>query len=132
MQLELIQRELDAPASRALLDEVRDRSESEIPDALRHVRACIVEAVSLLESGESELRSVLETDPTDLVLEGVPNLPVRFARFIADRMHLPGFSYEILQDEVRGWVIAWKEYGENGVVRGSGQFYERPYAWLDE
>ena len=25
-----------------------------------------------------------------------------------------------------------KEISENGVVRGCGQFYERPYAWLED
>ena len=42
------------------------------------------------------------------------------------------FSYEVRQDSVRGWVIAWKEYTAEGIVRGFGQFYERPYAWLEE
>ena len=131
-QLELIQGELDAPGSRALLDEVRAHSVSSIPEALRHVRETIAEAVNMLADGESELRRLLENDPGELVLDGVANLPGRLARFVADRKDLPGFSYQIYQDEVRGWVVAWKEYGRNGIVRGAGQFYERPYAWLDE
>jgi hypothetical protein len=42
----------------------------------------------------------------------------------------PGF-HEVA-DEVAGWVIRWKEYTHRGTVRGFGQFYERPYAWLEE
>ena len=37
-----------------------------------------------------------------------------------------------LQDEVRGWVIRWKRYTLRGTVQGYGQFYERPYAWLED
>jgi hypothetical protein len=37
-----------------------------------------------------------------------------------------------VQDEVRGWMILWKEYTTRGTVRGFGQFYERPYAWLED
>ena len=28
--------------------------------------------------------------------------------------------------------ILWKEYTQTGSVRGSGQFYEHPHAWIDE
>ena len=45
---------------------------------------------------------------------------------------MPGFTYEVIHDENRGWIIKWKEYTAKGSVRGSGQFYERPYAWIDE
>jgi len=50
----------------------------------------------------------------------------RLARFLSERTQFPGFK-----DEVRGWVIRWKEYTHRGTVRGCGQFYERLYAWLD-
>ena len=56
----------------------------------------------------------------------------RLARFLAERMEMPGFTYKVIHDENRGWIILWKEYTQTGSVRGSGQFYERPYAWIDE
>ena len=58
--------------------------------------------------------------------------PCRLARFLAERKENPAFSYRVQQDPVRGWVICWKEYTEDGRIRGYGQFYERPYAWLDD
>ena len=65
-------------------------------------------------------------------ISGVGNLPATLARFLAERRDLPGFTYGVLHDENRGWIILWKEYTNTGSVRGSGQFYERPYAWIDE
>jgi hypothetical protein len=59
-------------------------------------------------------------------------MPAYLQRFLAERSNGPAFSYEVSQDEVRGWVIRWKEYTDQGTVRGFGQFYERPYAWLDD
>ncbi len=72
------------------------------------------------------------SNPNDFSVEGLPNLPIPLARFVAERAEAPGFTYELEQDLVRGWVIRWKEHAADGTVRGSGQFYERPYAWLDE
>jgi hypothetical protein len=52
-------------------------------------------------------------------------------RFLATRQAGPGFTYHLDRDAIRGWVIHWKEYTDKGAVRGSGHFYERPYAWLE-
>ena len=65
-------------------------------------------------------------------VKGVDNLPAPLTRFIAERQQLPGFSFDVIQDGNRGWIIRWKEQTEAGTVRGSGQFYERPYASLDD
>ncbi len=131
-QLERIQSELESPAARALIEEVRARSDSQLPEGLRRVREAVASAVEGLSASERELRAVLETDPGDMAIAGVTNLPVRLARFIAERRDLPGFHYDVLQDDVRGWIIVWKEYNTDGSIRGSGRFYERPYAWLDD
>ena len=61
-----------------------------------------------------------------------PTYPATLARFLAERRDMPGFTYQVLHDENRGWIILWKEYTQTGSVRGSGQFYERPNAWIDE
>jgi hypothetical protein len=88
-----------------------------------------------LQVAESEVRTIL-TDPGSNDHEdspaGLPDMPPRLVRFLAQRSETPGFEYEVLQDEVRGWVVRWKEYTAFGTVRGHGQFYERPYAWLDD
>ena len=65
-------------------------------------------------------------------MDGITNIPAYLQRFLAERAANPRFHYEVMQDEVRGWVVCWKEYTEKGTVRGYGQFYERPYAWLED
>ncbi len=132
VQLQLIESELEAPTTRSLVETIRDGSSSSLPDQLARVAGLVREAVRTLKTGEDELRGQLESGPQELDVEGVGNLPLRLARFIGERKDLPGFSYEITRDDVRGWIIHWKEYGLKGDIRGSGQFYERPYAWLDE
>lgn len=131
-QLQLIEGELGSPTTRTLLEAIREGSTSTLPDELAVVAEHVREAVRLLRSSEEPLRAQLDSGPDELEIEGVGNLPLRLARFIAERKDLPGFSYEIIRDDVRGWIIKWKEYGMKGDIRGSGQFYERPYAWLDE
>ena len=69
---------------------------------------------------------------TSFEIEGITNMPAYLQRFLAERSQEPGFSYEVAQDPVRGWIVSWKEYTNRGTVRGYGQFYERPYAWLDD
>ncbi len=132
LQLQLIEGELGSPTTSSLLEAVRQGSNSDLPDELGKVGEYVREAVRVLKSSEKLLRGQLESAPQELEIEGVGNLPLRLARFLSERKDLPGFSYEIIQDDVRGWIIHWKEYGTEGDVRGSGQFYERPYAWLDE
>ena len=99
---------------------------------LADVENSIEEAIRAVKLSDAELREALLEEPQEVSLAEVPNLPATLARFLSEREQIPGFSYEVLQDEGRGWVIAWKEYTSSGGVRGAGQFYERPYAWLDE
>lgn len=131
-KLQLIEDEIDSPATRELIEAIREGSDGALPEELAKAGRLVKEAIEVLRDSEAYLRSRLDSGPNELEIEGIGTLPVRLARFITERRDLPGFSYEVIQDEVRGWIIQWKEYGEGGVVRGSGQFYERPYAWLDE
>ena len=77
------------------------------------------------------------------VCEDVVSLTARFVHFaelerplsagerdVLDRLLTYGPT--IIQDEVRGWMICWKEYTHRGTVRGYGQICERPYAWLED
>ena len=124
--------ELGAPTTLTLLRELRRRTGSNSPESFGRVTSSVESAIRELKVFESELQKELLTDPGEVSVEGVTNLPAPLARFLAERTQNPRFSYEVHQDPVRGWIISWKEYTAQGIVRGYGQFYERPYAWLDD
>lgn len=130
--LQRIRDEVDSGPIRHLIKVIRNRTgkapEEELSDVVRHVE----EAIRTVKMFEAGIRKDAQADPESLEVEGAPNLPATLARFLAERDELPGFHYEVEQDQVRGWVVSWKEYTEEGTVRGSGQFYERPYAWFDQ
>lgn len=130
--LERARAELEAPSTDHLVKDVRRRTGSTIPGCLSEARSAVEEALRAVQLCESEIHRELSSSENDLTIEGVSNLPPPLARFLAERIDLPGFGYEIRQDSIRGWIIRWKEYTEQGTVRGHGQFYERPYAWLEE
>jgi hypothetical protein len=129
-QLEGVLADFESPGTIELLRTLRSQAISVIPDRVQEISGAIEEAIRLLKSTESEARMEFEAEP--VTLDGLPDLPMPLARFLADRAEAPGFSYELDQDLVRGWVIRWKERTAEGTVRGSGQFYERPYAWIDD
>jgi hypothetical protein len=132
-QLQRIRDELVAPLTTSLMRDIRNRTgnapQEEMADVIRRVE----EAIRALKLFESELQAGAATGSgDDFTVDGISNLPAPLARFLSERSQFPGFTYEVMQDEVRGWVIRWKEYTHRGTVRGCGQFYERPYAWLEE
>ncbi len=123
--------ELFAKGTGGLVKEIKARTGS-APD-LAPIKTAVEEAIRALKMSESEIRgSIVEVGDADFEVEGVTNMPPYLRRFLAERSSQPGFSYEVDQDEVRGWVVRWKEYTHRGTVRGFGQFYERPYAWLED
>jgi len=124
--------ELGAPTTLTLLRELRHRTGSTAPESFGRVTNSVEAAIRELKVFESEIQKELLTDPRDISVEGVNNLPAPLARFLAERTQNPRFSYKVQQDPVRGWVISWKEFTAQGIVRGFGQFYERPYAWLED
>jgi len=129
-QMQRTLEELTSSQTGKLIRDIRVRTGSE-PD-LTSVNTAIEESIRALKLSQSEIRQAI-TEHHDLMeVEGIPNLPAHLQRFLAEREQLPGFTYEVVQDEVRGWVICWKEYTSRGTVRGYGQFYERPYAYLDD
>jgi len=130
-QLQRIADELRAPGTLALLRDIRKQTGDADQNVLE-VSAAVEEAIRTVKVWESEIRLALVSAMETVEVDGISNLPATLARFIAERKELPGFRYEVTQDEVRGWVIRWKEMTSLGTVRGCGQFYERPYAWLDE
>lgn len=124
--------ELGAPTTLTLLRELRNRTGTNATESFGRVTSSVESAIRDLKVFESELRGELLADPGEISVEGVSNLPAPLSRFLAERSQNPHFSYKVHQDPVRGWVISWKEYTAQGFVRGFGQFYERPYAWLDD
>ena len=131
--LQRVRDELVAPVTTGLLKEIRNRTGTAPTQAMADVISEVEQSIRALKLLESEVQSAMHEESGDeFVVTGISNLPAPLARFLAERSELPGFRYEVVQDEVRGWVIRWKEYTHRGTVRGYGQFYERPYAWLDE
>jgi hypothetical protein len=65
---------------------------------------------------------------------GQPRLPPEIAamlqRFLRRHARSRGFRHELRHDEVRGWVVRWKEVADDGTVVASGRLYERPWKWL--
>ena len=100
---------------------------------MRRVLDSVEKAIRDLKLSEAELRKDLLEGPDDgEPVDGLPLLPPRLSRFLAQRAKTPNFEYDVRQDSVRGWIVRWTEFTETGSIRGSGQFYERPYAWLDD
>lgn len=124
--------EIGAPTTLNLLRQLRNQTGSKAPEDFGRIANSVEGAIRELKLFQSEIQNELLTDRVDVSVEGVSNLPAPLARFLAERSQNERFSYEVRQDPVRGWIIAWKEYTAEGIVRGFGQFYERPYAWLDE
>lgn len=123
--------ELGADGTQGLVKVIKGRTGS-APD-LAQVKKSVEEVIRALKLSESHIQGAIADDP-DLTfeIEGILNMPAYLQRFLAERADLPGFSYEVQQDPVRGWMVCWKEYTNRGSVRGYGQFAERPYAWLDD
>ena len=131
-QLRRVRDELAAPELATLLKEISRRTGSSPHSSLTEVRSAVEQALRGLKVAGAEAHTALTEEGDAIEVAGIDALPPTLARFLAERQNLPGFEYEVLQDEVRGWVIRWREHTADGNIRGFGQFYERPYAWLDE
>ncbi len=130
-QLSRARDELLAPGTASLVKQIKVRTGSE-PD-LTDIKTSVEEAIRALKLSSSNIQTALtEEGDASYEVEGVSNMPAYLQRFLAERADQPGFSYEVLQDEVRGWMICWKEFTHRGTIRGYGQIAERPYAWLDD
>ena len=106
--------------------------EADPDEALSEITTAVEQAIRALKLSEGKIRDAVIEDFEHAEIDGIGNLPATLARFLAERREMPGFTYKVIHDENRGWIILWKEYTQSGSVRGSGQFYERPYAWIDE
>jgi hypothetical protein len=132
-QLQDILEDLSAPGTQNLLREIRRRTGDTPQKGMAEVVSAVEEALRVLQLAESETGAALQDGkPSPIRIDGIDNLPARLGRFLAERRQLPGFTYEVEQDDVRGWIVKWEEFTTGGEIRGFGQFYERPYAWIDD
>ena len=131
-QLKGIRGHLIAPGTLEIIAAIRRRTGANPDNALSEITTAVEQAILALKLSEAQIRDEVMEDFEQPEIEGVTNLPATLARFLAERRDMPGFTYKVLHDENRGWIILWKEFTQTGSVRGSGQFYERPYAWIDE
>ena len=131
-QLKEIREHLIAPGTHEIVAAIRRRTGANPDDALSEITTAVEQAILALKLSEAQIRDEVMDDFEHPEVDGIANLPATLARFLAERRDMPGFTYKVIHDENRGWIIRWKEYTQTGSVRGSGQFYERPYAWIDE
>lgn len=131
-ELEGVRAALEGEDLRELLRILRAQRGTDGSGALGEVLHHVEQALRALKVSESELRREQGTHPVTLSLDGLPDLPPFMARFLAERAEAPGFTWAVADDPIRGWIVRWKEFAAQGTVRGSGQIYERPYAWLDD
>jgi hypothetical protein len=131
-QLREICDHLIAPGTLEILAAIRRRTGADPDAALSEITAAVERAIRALKLSEGQIRDEVMEDYEQAEVDGIGNLPATLARFLAERMEMPGFTYKVIHDENRGRIILWKEYTQTGSVRGSGQLYERPYAWIDE
>jgi hypothetical protein len=129
-QIQRVREEITSSQTAAILKDIRSRTGTS-PD-LTEITAAVEESIRALKLSQSRIRDSILEHHEALAVDGAPNLPAHLQRFLAEHNQTPGFTYEVIQDEVRGWVICWKEYTHQGSVRGYGQFYERPYAYLED
>jgi len=93
------------------MHEIRNRTGSAPTQALGLVISEVEGGIRALKILESEVQSALLEEPgEEFTVDGVSNLPAPLGWFLAERSQYPGFQYDVVQDEVRGWVIRWKEY----------------------
>ena len=131
-QLREIRDHLIAPGSIEILTAIRRRTGADPDATLSEITTAVEQAIHALKLREGQIHDEVMEDYEQAEVDGIGNLPATLARFLVERMEMPGFTYEVIHDENCGWIILWKEYTQTGSVRGSGQFYERPYAWIDE
>jgi hypothetical protein len=131
-QLRRVRDELSGPELAELLGDIRTRTGSSPRGTMGEVETAVEEALRALSVAASDAHGALTYEDEAIQIEGIAELPPTLARFLAERLRMGGFEYEVVQDEVRGWMIRWREHTAEGHIRGFGQFYERPYAWLDD
>lgn len=123
--------ELRAPGTVLAVKQIKARTGSE-PD-LTELETAIEAVIRALKLSKSGLESALmKGSDVSLQVDGVNNLPPYLQRFLGEHAGQPGFSYDVVDDPIRGWILQWKEYTAQGTVRGHGQICERPYAWLED
>jgi len=123
---------LDTPATRTLLSKLRSEATTDAEAAVEQVLAKLEGLIQAALYCQSELRRELENSQGKESIRDRDHLPGALGRFITERESSPGFSWETFEDPIRGWVVKWKQMTAAGTVRGAGQLWEKPYAWMDD
>lgn len=132
--LERLRDEFRAPPTHQAVRALGEPRAHDAGERIGRLTGAIEEALRAVRAWESVLRDGIPVRPA-AVLDGLDlpsRLPPSLVRFLAERSRSVGFECELRSDPVRGWILRWKEFAQPGVVRGAGQIYERPYAWMDE
>ncbi|TVP50015.1 MAG: hypothetical protein EA350_01120 [Gemmatimonadales bacterium] len=110
------------------------------PDGVRErigaLNLALEESLRELTSLHAELTRPEEGSTSDFGHPGsaTSQLPHEMAetlrRYLRRHASSRGFRHEIRHDDVRGWVVRWREVADDGSVVASGRIYERPWKWL--
>ena len=130
--LQTVSQTLDTPATRTMLASLRDETTTDAEAAVEQVLAKLEGLIQAMHYCQSELRRELENAQGGESLRDRDHLTGTLGRFVTERERTPGFSWETFEDPVRGWVVKWKQMTAAGMVRGAGQLWEKPYAWMDD
>jgi len=131
-RLREVREELEARTTANTLQRFRQRGGETADETFGQVSSAVEEAIRALNVFESEIRQEILEAPRAQEGDDLPDLPPHLSRFLSERARMSGFSYEVDRDPIRGWTIRWKEYTEDGTIRGYGQLFERPHAWIEE
>jgi DNA-binding FrmR family transcriptional regulator len=131
-QIEALRREVDAPATRAILRQLDAGQGSSLELGVARVLSSLSQVLIATEASsaaiDSEMRKIVgDEGPT--VERG---LPPGLRRFVEERSNVPGFEYRLGRDPDRGITVEWSEFSSDGAVRGCGTLFEHPHGWIGE
>jgi len=131
-QIEALRREIDAPATSAILRQLDAGQGSSLGLGVSRLLSSLNQVLVATEASnaaiDSEMRKIVgDAGPT--VARG---LPPGLRRFVEDRSNLPGFEFDLGRDPDRGVTVHWRELSNDGTVRGSGTLFEHPHGWIGE
>jgi hypothetical protein len=123
--------ELDSPQARELRRGLRQGGRIELAEGLTEILESVEGALRSVRTLEGVLRSP-EGAGTRPYPDLPSELPLRLRQFLDERRRKGRLEWTLQGDSLRGWILRWKEYTEEGNVRGSGRLYERPHAWIND
>jgi hypothetical protein len=133
--LQLLQQarmEIDTVVTRSLLLRIRGEASDSVENGVTEAVEILGDAIQRVQFCQSELRREISSAQGLGQAAVRDELPAALTRFLTERATAPGFLYETTHDPIRGWIVHWKQFTAEGMVRGAGNLCERPHAWLEE